>query len=344
MRVAMLTGGGDCPGLNAVIYGAVRKGILHYGDEFVGFLEGWRGVLDNKTMPLTLEAVDGLQHKGGTILRSSRTNVRKIEGGIAKCVEVLKANKIDALIALGGDDTQSVTNALIEAGVPGVGVPKTIDNDLNGTDQCFGFDTAVMIATEAIDRLHTTAEAHNRVIVCEVMGRDAGWIALAAGVAGGAHVILPPERPIDIDHVCKLLKYNRDNGKLYGIVVVSEGAKLPGAGQATKGAKVDSFGHARLSGIAETLADLIEEKTGYETRSVNLGHTQRGGTPTAYDRFLAQRYGLAAIEMVHKGEFGRMAVLRGTEITSIPIAEAIAKNKQLDEKFLAIIDGLAPEV
>jgi 6-phosphofructokinase 1 len=344
MRVALLTGGGDCPGLNAVIYGAVRKGIFHYGDEFIGFLEGWRGVLENRFIPLTLETVDDIQHKGGTILHSSRTNVRKVEGGIAKCVETLKANKIDALIALGGDDTQSVTAALCEAGVPGVGVPKTIDNDLNGTDQCFGFDTAVMIATEAVDRLQTTADAHNRVIVCEVMGRDAGWIALASGVAGGAHVILPPEVPIDLDHVCKLLKYNHDHGKNYAVVVVSEGAKIAGAEQITKGSKVDSFGHAILSGIGERLASIIEEKTGYETRSVNLGHTQRGGVPTAYDRLLGQRYGLAAIDMVHRGEFGRMAVLRGTQITSITIAEAISKNRQLDAYFLDIIKGLQPNV
>src|ERR1700744_3613093 len=235
MRVGLLTGGGDCPGLNAVIHAVVKKGIFHYGDEFVGFLEGWRGVLDNNTIPLTLQSVDGIPIGGGTILRTSRTNVRKIEGGIQKCVDVIKANKLDALIAIGGDDTQSVTNALIQAGVPGVGVPKTIDNDLNGTDICFGFDTAVSIATEAVDRLHTTAEAHNRVIVCEVMGRDAGWIALTSGgagaaVAAGAHVVLVPEKPIDIDHVCALLKYTHDHGKKYGIVVVAKGAKLPGGG------------------------------------------------------------------------------------------------------------------
>jgi ATP-dependent phosphofructokinase / diphosphate-dependent phosphofructokinase len=345
MRIGLLTGGGDCPGLNAVIAAVVKKGILHHGDEFVGFLEGWRGVLDNKFMPLSLETVDGIITHGGTILHSSRTNVRKIEGGIQKCVDVLKANKIDAIIALGGDDTQSVTAALIDAGVPGVGVPKTIDNDLNGTDQCFGFDTAVMIATEAIDRLHTTADAHNRVIVCEVMGRDAGWIALTAGVAGNAHVVLVPEKPIDLDHVCALLKYNHDHGKKYGIVVVAEGAKLPEAtGQATRGTKVDSFGHAQLSGIAELLASKIEERTGYETRSVNLGHTQRGGTPTAYDRMLATRYGLAAIDLVHKGEFGRMVVLRGTKIESITIAEAISKNRTVDDTFLEILTGLEPTV
>jgi 6-phosphofructokinase 1 len=345
MRIGILTGGGDCPGLNAVIAAVVKKGIVVYGDEFVGFLEGWRGVLENRTMPLDLKTVDGIITLGGTILHSSRTNVRKVPGGIEKCVENLKANDLDAIIALGGDDTQSVTAALVEAGVPGVGVPKTIDNDLNGTDACFGFDTAVMIATEAVDRLHTTADAHNRVIVCEVMGRNAGWIALTAGVAGNAHVVLVPEKPIDLDHVCALLKYNHDHGKKYGIVVVAEGAKLPDTGgQAIKGTKVDSFGHARLSGIAEVLADLIEERTGYETRSVNLGHTQRGGTPTAYDRMLATRYGQAAIDLVHKGEFGRMVVLRGTEIQSIPIAEAISKNRTVDDRFLEVLSGLEPKV
>lgn len=344
MRIGVLTGGGDCPGLNAVIYAAVRKGIFHYGDEFIGFLDGWRGVLENKTIPLTIEKIDGIQHLGGTILHSSRTNVRKIEGGIEKCIETLKANKLDAIIALGGDDTQSVTAALVKAGVPGIGVPKTIDNDLYGTDACFGFDTAVSIATEAIDRLHTTADAHNRVIVCEVMGRDAGWIALTSGVAGGAHVILVPERPIDLDHVCKLLKYNYDNGKHYGIVVVAEGAKLPDGSVLTQGTEVDSFGHARLSGIGQRLAEIIEEKTGFETRSVNLGHTQRGGTPTAYDRMLGQRYGLAAIDLVHAGKFGRMVALRGNDITDISIEEAISKNRTVDEKFLSVISGLEPKV
>jgi len=345
MRIGVLTGGGDCPGLNAVIHAAVKKGISYYGDEFVGFLEGWRGVLENKTVPLTLEKVDGILHLGGTILRTSRTNVRKIEGGIEKCVQVLKANKLDALIAIGGDDTQSVTNALIQAGVPGVGVPKTIDNDLNGTDVCFGFDTAVMIATEAIDRLHTTAESHERVIVCEVMGRDAGWIALTAGVAGGAHAILVPEKPIDLDHVCAILKHNYEGDKKYGIVVVAEGAKLPNSSaQAVKGSKLDSFGHPILKGIADHLAEEIEERTGYETRSVTLGHTQRGGTPTAYDRMLATRYGLAAIDLVHQGKFGRLVVLHGTKIEDIPLAEAISKNRTVDDSFLSIISSLEPKL
>jgi 6-phosphofructokinase 1 len=344
MRVALLTGGGDCPGLNAVIYAAVRKGINHYGDEFIGFLDGWKGVLENRFIPLTLEAVDGIQLKGGTILHSSRTNVKKIPGGIEKVQEVLKLNKIDALIALGGDDTQSVTLYLSENGLPAVGVPKTIDNDINGTDQTFGFDTAVAIATEAVDRIHTTADSHNRVVVIEVMGRDAGWIAYAAGIAGGAHVVLVPELEVDIDHVCALLKYNYDHGKRYGVVVVAEGCHLPEVGQVIGSAQVDSFGHARLSGIGEALAELIEKKTGFETRSVNLGHTQRGGVPTAFDRLLGQRYGLHAIDMVHDQKWGRIAVLHGTDITDITIKEAIATNRRLDQRFFDVIRDLEAKV
>jgi 6-phosphofructokinase 1 len=341
MRVALLTGGGDCPGLNAVIYAAVKKGINHYGDEFIGFLNGWRGVLDNDFIPLTLEKVDGIQLTGGTILHSSRTNVKKVPGGLDKVQEVFKADKIDALIALGGDDTQSVTLYLSENGLPSVGVPKTIDNDLNGTDTTFGFDTAVSIATEAVDRIRTTADSHNRVIVVEVMGRDAGWIAYAAGVAGGADAILVPEKEIDIDHVCALLKYNYDHGKHYGIVVASEGAHLPDVGQVVNAnAQLDSFGHARLSGIGEALANLIEKKTGFETRSVNLGHTQRGGVPTAYDRLLGQRYGLHAIDMVHDSKWGRIAVLKGLDITDITIKEAIAVNRRLDQRFFDVIADL----
>jgi 6-phosphofructokinase 1 len=345
MRVALLTGGGDCPGLNAVIYAVVKKGINHYGDEFIGFLNGWRGVLDNNWIPLTLENTDGIQLTGGTILHSSRTNVKKIPGGIEKVQEVLKANNIDALIALGGDDTQSVTLFLSENGVPSVGVPKTIDNDINGTDTTFGYDTAVSIATEAVDRIHTTADSHNRVIVVEVMGRDAGWIAYASGVAGGAHVILVPEKEIDIDHVCALLKYNYDHGKRYGIVVVAEGCHLPEIGQViNENAQLDSFGHVRLSGIGEALAELIEKKTGFETRSVNLGHTQRGGVPTAYDRTLGQRYGLHAIDMVHEKKWGRIAVLRGLDITDITIKEAIAANRRLDQRFFDVIADLEAKV
>ncbi len=342
MRVGMLTGGGDCPGLNAVIRAAVRKGILHHKDEFVGFMEGWRGVLDDVTMPLTLESTSGILHRGGTILRSSRTNVKKIPGGFDKCVEVLGRHKLDALIALGGDDTQSISLALSEKGVKCVGVPKTIDNDLSGTDACFGFDTAVSIATEAVDRLHSTAEAHNRVIVCEVMGRDAGWIAVTTGIAGGADVTLVPEVEIDLEEVCRLITYRREHGKKFSIVVVAEGAKLPEAEQATHGTAVDAFGHARLSGIGQMLAEEIEKRTGYETRSVNLGHTQRGGTPTAYDRMLATRYGVAAIDLVHAGKFGRLVVLKGTQITDIPIADAIAKTRTVGQDLLEVVKGLQP--
>ena len=344
MRVGMLTGGGDCPGLNAVIRAAVRKGIFHYKDEFVGFLEGWRGVVENQTRPLNAESVSGILHLGGTILRTSRTNPRKMEGGIDKCLATIKANNLDALITIGGDDTQGVANALIEKGVKIVGVPKTIDNDLSGTDACFGFDTAVSIATEAIDRLHSTAEAHNRVIVCEVMGRDAGWIAITSGIAGGADAIGVPEKAMDIDHICKILKYRHDHGKKFSIVVVAEGAKLPSGEKATQGTKLDAFGHERLSGIGQAVAEMIEQKTGYETRSVNLGHTQRGGTPTAYDRMLATRYGTAAIDLVHQGNFGRLVVLRGTEITSIPLKDAIAKTRTIGDDLIALADGLQPEV
>jgi ATP-dependent phosphofructokinase / diphosphate-dependent phosphofructokinase len=344
MRVGILTGGGDCPGLNAVIRAAVRKGIFHYKDEFVGFLEGWRGVVENQTRPLDAAGVSGILHLGGTILRTSRTNPRKIEGGIDKCLATIKTNNLDALITIGGDDTQGVANALIEKGVKIVGVPKTIDNDLSGTDACFGFDTAVSIATEAIDRLHSTAEAHNRVIVCEVMGRDAGWIAITSGIAGGADAIGVPEKPLDIDHICKVLKYRHDHGKKFSIVVVAEGTKLPDGGKATQGTKLDAFGHERLAGVGQAVAELIEQKTGYETRSVNLGHTQRGGVPTAYDRLLGQRYGLHAIDMVHEKKWGRIAVLHGTDITDITIKEAIAHNRRLDQRFFDVIAGLEAKV
>ena len=342
MRIGMLTGGGDCPGLNAVIRAAVRKGIEHHGDEFIGFMEGWRGVIEDITMPLNLETTSGILQRGGTILRSSRTNVKKVPGGFEKCLETIKRNKLDALIALGGDDTQSITLALGERGVNCVGVPKTIDNDLSGTDVCFGFDTAVMIATEAVDRLHSTAESHNRVLVCEVMGRDAGWIAITAGIAGGADVVCVPEVPIDIEEACRLIKYRREHGKKFSIVVVAEGAKFPEGTVATHDTSLDSFGHPRLSGIGQALAEEIEKRTGYETRSVNLGHTQRGGTPTAYDRMLATRYGVAAIDLVHAGKFGRLVVLRGTQISDIPIADAIAKTRTVGKDLLDVLHSLQP--
>ena len=344
MRVGMLTGGGDCPGLNAVIRAAVRKGVLQYGDEFVGFMEGWRGVIEDRTMPLDLATTSGILHRGGTILRSSRTNVKKIEGGFEQCLKVIGEHKLDALIAMGGDDTQSISVELSKRGVNCVGVPKTIDNDLSGTDVCFGFDTAVTIATEAVDRLHSTTEAHSRVQVVEVMGRDAGWIAITAGIAGGADVILVPEIPIDMDEVVRLLTARWKSGKRFALVVVAEGAKLPHIeGQFSAGTKLDSFGHVRLSGIGQALAEEIEKRTGYETRSVNLGHTQRGGTPTAYDRMLATRYGSAAIDLVHEGRFGRLVVLKGTEITDIALEEAIAKTRTVGEDLMKVMRGLQPK-
>jgi 6-phosphofructokinase 1 len=344
MRIGMLTGGGDCPGLNAVIRAVVRKGVLHYGDEFVGFMEGWRGVIDDRTMVLDLQTTSGILHRGGTILRSSRTNVKKIEGGFERCLAVIQGHKLDALIAMGGDDTQSISVELARRGVNCIGVPKTIDNDLSGTDVCFGFDTAVTIATEAVDRLHSTTEAHSRVQVVEVMGRDAGWIAVTAGIAGGADVVLLPEKPIDMDDVVRLLKARWESGKRFAVVVVAEGAKLPEhTGQTAVGTKLDAFGHVRLSGIGQVLAEEIEKRTGYETRSVNLGHTQRGGTPTAYDRMLATRYGLAAIDLAHAGRFGRLVVLKGTQITDIPLEDAIAKTRTVGEDLFDAIKGLQPK-
>jgi len=336
MRIGILTGGGDCPGLNAVIRAVVRKGFFHYDDEFVGFIEGWRGVLENKTMPLDVEAVKDILLRGGTILRTSRTNPAKREGGLAQCIETLAKNRLDALITLGGDDTQSVSRKLFEQGVKVVGVPKTIDNDLSGTDLCFGFDTAVSIATEAIDRVHTTAEAHNRIIVVEVMGRDSGWIATYSGVASGADVILVPEQPVDLEEVAETLKQRRQQGHLFSIVVVAEGAKLSGGKGVDQGAGKDEFGHVRLGGFGNFLAQEIEKRTGFETRSVVLGHIQRGGTPTAFDRMLATRYGVGAIDMIHRGEFGCMAALRGSDIVSVPLKDALQQTRVVPPDLLAV--------
>jgi 6-phosphofructokinase 1 len=339
MRIGILTGGGDCPGLNAVIRAVVRKGILHYDDEFIGFIEGWRGVLESKTTTLDLNAVSDILLRGGTILRTSRTNPAKREDGIAQCIESLKKNKLDALITLGGDDTQSVSKKLFEQGIKVVGVPKTIDNDLSGTDLCFGFDTAVSIATEAIDRVHTTAEAHNRVIVVEVMGRDSGWIAVYSGVASGADIILVPEKPFDLAEVAETLKQRKQEGHLFGIVVVAEGATMAG-GAVDQGAAKDEFGHVRLGGIGNLLAQEIEKRTGLETRAVVLGHIQRGGTPTAFDRMLATRYGVGAIDMVHRGEFGCLAALRGQQIVSVPLQEALQENRKVPKDLLEVVYSL----
>jgi 6-phosphofructokinase 1 len=340
MKIGILTGGGDCPGLNAVIRAIVRKGIFHYGDQFVGFMEGWRGVMENVTMPLDLNAVAGILPRGGTILRTSRTNPAKKEKGLQTCIDNLVLNGVEALIALGGDDTQSVSLKLFELGVKVVAVPKTIDNDLSGTDLCFGFDTAVSIATEAIDRVHTTAEAHNRVIVVEVMGRDSGWIAIYSGVAGGADVILIPEQPFDIQEIAETIKQRHDRGRYFSIVVVAEGAKLASKTVEGERRKTDEFGHVRLGGIGNTLAAEIESRTGFETRAVILGHTQRGGSPTAFDRMLATRYGIGAIDLVHAGKFGRMVALKGTEITSVPISDAISRTRQVSQEFIDVATSL----
>jgi ATP-dependent phosphofructokinase / diphosphate-dependent phosphofructokinase len=329
MRVGVLTGGGDCPGLNAVIRAVVRKGVGEYGYDFVGFQDGWRGPLENATCELGVAQVRGILPRGGTILGSSRTNPFKVDGGVEKITANIASNGIDALIAIGGEDTLGVATKLADAGVNVVGVPKTIDNDLSGTDFTFGFDTAVSIATEAIDRLHTTAQSHHRVLVVEVMGRHAGWIALHSGLAGGANVILIPEQPFDIERVCALVE-QRFALQYAPIVVVAEGA-LPAAGSmSTKEGEVDAFGHERLSGIGDRLAEEIESRTRRESRAVVLGHTQRGGTPTAFDRWLATRFGLHAIEAVHDEDFGVMVALRGTDIVRVPLIEGTGELKTVD--------------
>jgi phosphofructokinase-like protein len=342
MKIGILTGGGDCPGLNAVIRAAVRKGTFHHDDKFVGFLEGWRGLVEDMSMPLDLSAVAGILPRGGTILRTSRTNPAKKPDGLEKCIATLKKHNVDALIAIGGDDTLSVATKLAAKGVKVVGVPKTIDNDLAGTDFTFGFDTAVNIVTEAIDRVHTTAEAHNRVMVVEVMGRDAGWIAIDSGIAGGADVILIPEQPFDVDKVAAKIRMRHDRGRYFSIVVVAEGAKFAdGKGGLVKQTEeIDEFGHARLGGVGNSLAQEIERRTGFETRTVVLGHVQRGGSPTAFDRVLATRYGLGAIDMVHRGEFGKMAALRGNKIVSISLAEATGTNRKVDQEMMDAAFGI----
>jgi len=344
MRVGVLTGGGDCPGLNAVIRAIVRKGSFHYEDQFVGFMEGWRGLLEDKTIPLDLSTVGGILPRGGTILRTSRTNPAKRPEGLDKCLATLKQHGVEALIAIGGDDTLSVAQKLHGKGVKVVGVPKTIDNDLAGTDFCFGFDTAVNVATGAIDRVHTTAEAHNRVMVVEVMGRDSGWIAIYSGIAGGADVILIPEEPFDIDKVAETIRLRHARGRYFSIVVAAEGAKFAtnvnNGDNITQAAGKDEFGHVRLGGIGNALAAEIEKRTGFESRTVVLGHIQRGGTPSAFDRVLATRYGIGAIDMVHRGDFGCMAALRANKIVSVPIADAISSNRKVDPEMIEVANGI----
>ena len=330
MRVGVLTGGGDCPGLNAVIRAVVRRGVQEYGLEFVGFRDGWRGPLDADTVPLDVPAVRGILPRGGTILGSSRTNPFKESGRGRSGAERIKDNlsrlSVGPLIVIGGEDTLGVAARLQADGIPVVGVPKTIDNDLGATDYTFGFDTAVNIATEAIDRLHTTAESHRRALVLEVMGRHAGWIALHAGMAGGANVILIPERPFEIDKVCAYVEH-RFQTRYAPIVVVAEGAHPVDDELSLSSGAVDSFGHVRLGGVGQFLAGEIEKRTGKEARCTVLGHVQRGGTPTAFDRVLATRFGLHAVQAVHEEAFGTMVALRGTQIGLVPIAEATRELK-----------------
>jgi phosphofructokinase-like protein len=326
MRIGVLTGGGDCPGLNAVIRAIVRKGVNEYGHDFVGFRDGWKGPLEGLTMTLDIAATRGILPRGGTILGSSRTNPFKVEGGIDRITENLAVTGVDALIAIGGEDTLGVATKLDSLGVKVIGVPKTIDNDLNNTDYTFGFDTAVNIAMEAIDRLHTTAESHHRALVVEVMGRHAGWIALHSGLAGGAACILIPEQKFSLDKVCEWVE-SRFKVNYSPIIVVAEGAIPQDGDMMIKDQSLDAFGHVKLSGIGDWLAQEIEARTGKEARSTVLGHIQRGGTPTAFDRVLATRFGLHAITAAHEGDWGTMVALHGTDIVRVPLASATEKLK-----------------
>jgi 6-phosphofructokinase 1 len=337
MRIGVLTGGGDCPGLNAVIRAIVRKGIDAHGHEIVGFRDGWRGPLEDAAEDLTVESTRGILPRGGTILGSSRTNPFKRDDGPDRIRAVMSAHGLDGLIAIGGEDTLGAANRLHgEHGLPVMGVPKTIDNDIGATDMTFGFDTAVQVASDAIDRLHTTAESHHRNLVVEVMGRHAGWIALHSGIAGGADVILIPERPFDIEEVCRLIRRRHGRGRYFAIVVVAEGAQPLAGTMETVTAGTDEFGHERLGGIGQRLEREIEERTGFETRTTVLGHIQRGGTPTAFDRVLATRFGSRAIDAATDGQWGMMPSLRGTRIELVTLADAVRELRTVpDEDYEA---------
>ncbi|MDP9302092.1 MAG: 6-phosphofructokinase [Actinomycetota bacterium] len=326
-RIGILTGGGDCPGLNAVIRAVVRKGVNRYGHAIVGYRDGWGGVLEDRHTHLTPDNTSGILPRGGTILGSSRTNPFNQEGGLERVKESLSSERIDCLIAVGGEDTLGVAHKLSAEEVNVVGVPKTIDNDLSGTDFTIGFNTAVQICTEAIDRLHTTAESHHRVMLLEVMGRHAGWIATYAGIAGGAHAILVPERPFDIDEVCEHLRHRHQQGRTFSILVVAEGAQPADGFALVQKEETDAFGHVRLGGIGVTLAEQIEQRIGFETRSTILGHIQRGGTPSAFDRVLATRFGIAAIDAAEERDYGKMVALQGTNIVRVSLSEAVGTLK-----------------
>ncbi|CAB4878083.1 unannotated protein [freshwater metagenome] len=339
MRVGLLTGGGDCPGLNAVIRAVVRKGEMEYGDEVIGFLDAWDGVMDRRTMSLDVHSMRGMLPKGGTLLGTRRGSPYERDGGLETVVKTFDDMGLDALIVVGGNGSLTVAHNLHhDLGLPIVGVPKTIDNDVVGTDITFGFNTAVQTATDAIDRLHTTAESHDRVMLVEVMGRDSGWIATHAGIAGGATVILIPEQPFDIDEVCTILRARHQRGRYASIVVVAEGAE-PAAGTMPSQEKVyDLVGRVRRRGVADRLAPEIEQRTGFETRVVLLGHIQRGGTPSAYDRVLATRFGLGAIDAVHAGAWGHMTAMRADEVVLVPMSEAAGKTRPVD---LALYQNVA---
>jgi 6-phosphofructokinase 1 len=342
-KIGILTGGGDCPGLNATIRAVVKKGINEYNYDIYGILAGWKGLIDGNIKELDMNSVSGILPRGGTIIGTSRTNPfgKDNKGDPERILENIKKLNLHAIVSIGGEDTQGVAFKLSEMGVNVVGIPKTIDNDLQGTDYTFGFDTAVNIATEAIDRLHTTAESHNRVMVVEVMGRHTGWIATFAGIAGGADIILIPEKPVDMEEVYELIKKRHQRGRNYSIVVVSEGIKLPVEDKEERefvlqSTEKDAYGHVMLGGVGSVLAKMIEKGTGFEARCTVLGHTQRGGTPTSFDRVLGTRFGIAAIELIHKGEFGKIVVLRGNEIIPIELKEIMGQYKTVDDYWYDI--------
>jgi len=334
MKIGVLTGGGDCPGLNPAIRGVVFR-ALDFNDEVIGIEQGWKGLLEKITRPLSLSEVDEIINFGGTILFTSRTNPFSIEGGAERAIENMKELGLDALVAIGGDDTLGVASRLYEKGVKVVGVPKTMDNDLSGTDFTFGFDTSVNVAVDALNRLRDTARSHKRIIVLEVMGREAGWVALYTGIAGGADWVLIPEAKPDFDRMCKHLEKDFDR-KGYALVVVSEGTELPVDAES----EVDQFGHKLLQkrGVAEYIANLIKEKTGISTRSAVIGHMQRGGSPTVFDRMLGSRVGVKAVDMIHNGEFGKMAALKGNEIVSVPLKDATGKLKLVSKEWIDLLE------
>ncbi len=338
MRIGVITGGGDCPGLNAVIRAIIRKGEAVYGHTLIGYKNGWKGVVERNSYEMTIAGTRGLLHRGGTILGTSRLSPTQVQDGAQKVKATMKADNVDALITIGGEGTLSGATAMSELGINIVGVPKTIDNDINATDITFGFHTAVQIATDAIDRLHTTAESHDRVMVVEVMGRHAGWIAAYSGIAGGADGILVPEKPFDIDVVCEQIKQRHSRGVKFSIIVVAEGASPIEGTLKPMEYEVDEYGHQRLGGIGYQVAREIESRTGFETRETSLGHILRGGTPTAYDRVLATRFGIAAIDAVHNQNYGQMVAISGTQVHTVPLQDATRELKTLDDELLGVAE------